>query len=89
LAASYGLPAFAVRDPFNVLNVVRSYPNPVLVLHGRYDRTIPYTHGVALHAAAADGELIAFECGHNDCIRNWESFWEELRPFLTGAEVLQ
>lgn len=88
LAASYGLPAFAVRDPFDVLNVVRSYPNPVLVLHGRYDRTIPYTHGAALHAAAANGELIAYECGHNDCIRNWESFWEELRPFLMRAGVL-
>lgn len=89
LAASYGLPGFAVRDPFDVLEVVRSYPNPVLVLHGRYDRTIPYTHGIALHAAAADGELLAYECGHNDCVRDWESFWEELRPFLTRVGVLQ
>lgn len=89
LAASYGLPGFAVRDPFDVLAVVRSYPNPVLVLHGRHDRTIPYSHGVALHAAAANGALISYECGHNDCIRDWESFWEELRPFLTRAGVLR
>jgi pimeloyl-ACP methyl ester carboxylesterase len=89
LARSYGLPGFAVRDPFDVLQVVRSYPNPVLVLHGRYDSTIPYAHGIALYAAAANGELIVYECGHNDCVHNWESFWGDLRPFLARAGVLR
>ncbi|RIK39721.1 MAG: alpha/beta hydrolase [Chloroflexi bacterium] len=89
LAVSYGLPGLAVRDPFDVLSVVRTYPNPVLILHGQHDRTIPYTHGLALHAAAANGELITYACGHNDCIRDWDRFWEELRPFLTRAGVSQ
>jgi uncharacterized protein len=88
LAAAQGLPSFAVRDPFDNLAVVRNYPNPVLVIHGEWDRTIPYSHGLALHAAAPQGALVTLPCGHNGCVSDWASFWQQLRPFFQHAGVI-
>ncbi len=40
---------------------------PVLVVHSRDDEIIPYAHGQALHAAAADARgLVTLSGGHND-----------------------
>jgi pimeloyl-ACP methyl ester carboxylesterase len=88
LAAGFGLPGLAVRDPFDTLAAVRAYREPLLILHGRRDRTIPYAHGLALHQAAHDGELVALDCDHNDCVADWDSFWQDLRPFLQRAGIL-
>lgn len=89
LAAQQGLPGFAARDPFDTLAVVRSYPHPILLIHGIHDRIIPYSHGLALHAAAPQSELLTLECGHNDCVDDWDAFWQGLRPFLARAGVLR
>jgi pimeloyl-ACP methyl ester carboxylesterase len=88
LASEQWLPGLAVRDPFNTLAVVQEYTHPILVIHGTQDRTIPYHHGVALHAAAQQGELISLECGHNGCVEDWHDFWESLRPFFARAGVM-
>jgi pimeloyl-ACP methyl ester carboxylesterase len=88
MAARQGLPGFAARDPFDNLARVRAYPHPVLIIHGRHDRTIPYRHGVALAQAAAQGELLTLDCGHNGCVEDWAHFWQELRPFLIRAGIL-
>jgi len=89
LAVQQGLPGFAVRDPFDTLAAVREYARPVLVIHGIHDRIIPYSHGRALQAAAPQGEFMALACGHNDCVTDWEAFWQELRPFLARAGIVR
>jgi pimeloyl-ACP methyl ester carboxylesterase len=88
LAAQQGLPGRLARDPFDTLAAVRSYPHPVLVVHGRRDRTIPFGHGQALAQAAPQGELLALDCDHNGCIDDWDAFWQQIRPFLVRAAVL-
>jgi fermentation-respiration switch protein FrsA (DUF1100 family) len=88
LAARHYLPGFGVRDPFDTLSAVSAYPGPVLVIHGTDDRLIPYSHGAALYDAAADAELISLACGHNNCVGNWDAFWQSLRPFLARAGIL-
>jgi fermentation-respiration switch protein FrsA (DUF1100 family) len=87
LAARQGLPGFAARDPFDNLAVVQHYPHPVLVIHGKRDRTIPYSHGLALYEAARQGELMALDCDHNGCVDDWAQFWQALRPFLVRAGI--
>ena len=88
LAREQWLPGFAARDVFDNLATVRDYPHPILIIHGRQDLTIPYAHGVALHAAAQQGEMISLDCGHNGCVPDWPRFWEELRPFLAQVGML-
>lgn len=88
LASDYYLPGFLAKDKFDNLNIIKSYDNPVLFVHGSRDRIIPYKHSEKLLAAALDGELITYERGHNDLIDDWSLFWNEVRPFLRRAGVL-
>jgi uncharacterized protein len=88
LATERYLLPIGVRDPFDTINAVRNYSEPVLVIHGTQDRLIPYAHGVRLYEAAADGELVSLPCGHNNCVSRWDAFWQSLRPFLIQAGVL-
>jgi pimeloyl-ACP methyl ester carboxylesterase len=87
LAHEHWLPGFAVLDAFDNLPVVRSYPHPLLIIHGKHDQTIPYRHSAALHTAAQQSEFVSLECGHNDCIQDWERFWSELTPFFERTGV--
>jgi hypothetical protein len=88
MAAKFLVPKFLVRDPFDNLKAVKSYPGPILVIHGRNDRIIPFVHGTRLHAAAKDGTLIAYEAGHNDCPPDWSQFWKDLALFLADHKII-
>jgi fermentation-respiration switch protein FrsA (DUF1100 family) len=87
-AIRYLAPSFLIRDPFDNLAVVRGYGGPVLVIHGRFDEVIPFGHGKALHAAARNGKMIAYDAGHNDCPPDWEVFWQDVERFLRAAKIL-
>jgi len=81
-ASSYLALGFLVRDPFDNLSVVESYPNPVLIIHGKDDELIPYRHGVSLYKAAKQGKMITYDSGHNDCPPNWNVFWQDIESYL-------
>lgn len=87
-ARDYHVPGFLVRDPFDNLAVVRTSMTPVLVIHGQHDTLIPYEHGLALYHAAQQGELLTYDCGHNDCPPEQDRFWRDIELFLRSAGVL-
>lgn len=87
-ASKYFVPGFCVRDPFDNQAVIRNYPGPVLVIHGKKDEMIPYSHGIALSQAAKHGKLITYNSGHNDCPPDWNLFWKEIQSFLYEAKIL-
>ena len=80
-------PGILVRDPFDNLAVVRSFAGPVLVVHGTEDSLIPHHHGEQLAAAARQGRLVTYRCGHNDCPPDWGHFWREVEDFLDQSEA--
>ncbi len=88
-AIRYLVPGFLMRDPFDNLAVVKAYPNPVLILHGKHDEVVPYRHGKRLHEAAADSNLITYDSGHNDCPPDWETFWKDVRRFLAENDIMR
>jgi pimeloyl-ACP methyl ester carboxylesterase len=88
MAGRYFLPSFLILDPFNNLEVVREFDGKVLVVHGLQDEIFPYSMGERLAAAAQDGELLTYNCGHNDCIVDWNSFWREQTAFFKEADIL-
>ena len=88
-ARRYLAPGFLVRDPFDNLAVVKRYEQPVLIIHGRYDETIPYRHGTALAAAARDARMITYECGHNDCPPDADRFWRDIEQFMAEIGVIE
>ena len=87
-APRYLAPKFLVRDPFDNLSVVKSYPNPILIIHGNRDEVIPYSHGRKLYQAAKSAKMITYRSGHNDCPPDWEVFWRDIESFLRDNKIL-
>lgn len=88
MAAKFLTPKFLVRDPFDNLEVVQGYEGPILVIHGRNDRIIPFAHGNRLHRAAKNSQLITYESGHNDCPPDMDQFWQDIELFLTDHKII-
>lgn len=88
-ASSFFVPGFLVLDPFDSLSVVSAYSGPILIIHGRHDNIIPYKHGVALYRAAQRGEMLTYDCRHNDCPPSWDTFWKDVKSFLLDAGIIK
>lgn len=88
-ARTYFLPSFLLRDRFRTLQALRAYEGPVLVLHGRRDRVVPFSHGRTLAAASERATLVPMACGHNDCPPSWDDYWARITDFLEDAGVLE
>lgn len=88
-ARAYFLPPFLARDRFRPLDAIRSREGPTLVLHGRRDRIIPFSHGRKLAEASERASLVALECGHNDCPPSWDDYRERILGFLEEEGVIR
>ncbi len=86
-APRYLVPPFLVKDPFDNLAVIRSYRQPVLIMHGVRDEVIPYRHGQTLAAAALNSTLVTFKSGHNDLPTGSTRFWEEIDAFFQQIQL--
>lgn len=86
--ARYSAPSFLLRDHFDNLGAVRHFPGPVLVIHGRQDRLIPWTQGQQLAAASPHATFRLYECGHGCWDPDRVPFWHDAVPFLRSAGIL-
>jgi uncharacterized protein len=87
-AARYWAPSFLLRDHFDNLSSVRRFPGPVLVIHGREDRLIPWTQGQQLAAASPHSTFRLYECGHGCWQPDRVPFWQDAVPLLRSAGIL-
>jgi hypothetical protein len=88
-SSRYLVPAFLVRDPFDNLAAVGTFQGPVLILHGKHDEIIPYSHGKSLNQASANARFLSYDCGHNDCPPDWPRFWEDVKKFFVDAGLIK
>ena len=82
------MPPFLIRDRWRPLQAVQEFDAPVLVVHGRRDRIVPFRHGEALGGARDGVRFHPLECGHNDCPPPGEAWWATVRDFLVDAGVV-
>jgi fermentation-respiration switch protein FrsA (DUF1100 family) len=87
-AVRFLVPGLLIRDPFDNLGAVKIYQGPTLIIHGKYDDIIPYSHGRALFKAASNPKMISYDCAHNDCPPDWGIFWKDIEAFLRDAKIL-
>ena len=87
-ATEYWAPAFLLRDHFDNLSSVAHFRGPVLVIHGRDDRLIPWKQGQRLAAASANSTFRLYGCGHGCWDPEKLPFWRDALPFLLKAGVL-
>lgn len=55
--------SFVLQDRYISEEFIKSYKNPLLIIHGKKDRLLPYHHGEILYknAASADKKLVLLE----------------------------
>jgi len=79
---SFGAPGFLLRDRYDVARDVAEFEGPVLLIHGTRDEVIPYPHAERI-AGVRDGlEVVALDCGHNDCAPLWGEIRGRIARFL-------
>lgn len=88
MARGYSVPRLLMRDPLDVEAVLRSYDQPVLLIHGRNDEIIPPYHAETNHAAAPDSRLIWYDMGHNDPPPA-DVYWANIESFLRETSVIE
>lgn len=86
-SARYLVPGFLVRDVYDNRAALASYPGPVLILHGRQDRVVPFSHGRKLAAAGRNVRFAEFDAGHDDIIE-MPRFWAEIEGFLLHEGII-
>jgi len=82
MAGRYLVPPPLVRSPMRTDRVLRGFDGPVLILHGRADGIVPFSHGERLARIAPDATLITRDRGHNDLVLDWGWYTGALREFL-------
>lgn len=85
------LPLFP-GDRFPNLKRIRQLTCPVLLIHGRRDRTVPFWHGSALHRAARSPkyQLWIDDAGHNNIIEKAGArYWQAIAGFITTVQSNQ
>lgn len=85
----YHAPALFLRDRFDNLAAVREFRKPILIIHGKQDRLIPWEQGQALANAAADGTFKLYDCGHGCWDPERLPFWQDAEPVLVKAGILR
>ena len=85
-SARYLVPGFLARDVYDNRQALQSYAGPTLILHGRRDRVVPFSHGEQLASSARNARLIPFDAGHSD-ILDLPGFWDAIGQFLHQEQI--
>jgi pimeloyl-ACP methyl ester carboxylesterase len=87
--AGYWAPSFLLHDHFDNLSVVRHFQGPVLVIHGRDDRLIPWKQAQRLTSVSTRSTFKLYNCGHGCWDPEHLPFWRDAMPFLFEAGILE
>lgn len=77
-------------DYFDNLKKLKNIDCPVLLIHGKEDRTIPFSHALknrAVLGPKADTYWLP-DAGHNDIIASDpKRYWETVLPFIQSSDI--
>ena len=79
-------------DPYNNLARIKNIKCPVLIIHGRRDSVIPFSHGTALYRKANSPKMKYWveSAGHNDLLyRAKSNYWKVMHEFEKLIEQAQ
>lgn len=90
MAARFLFPWFLVRDPFDSVHVVKNYPGPVLVMHGKTDNIVPPGHADRLANASthAGSRQIWYDVDHNT-LPPAHAYWDDIEDLLKDTGILE
>lgn len=85
MANHYFAPGFVMKNPYRSDLAVTAFDGPILLIHGRDDRTIPFSQGQKLAAVAKQGTLLDLPGDHNDIPGDQaqqEQYWQAIDRLL-------
>ncbi|NVJ65582.1 MAG: alpha/beta hydrolase [Gammaproteobacteria bacterium] len=82
LARQRWLPTGFIKDPFDNVAQLAKYQGKSYLIHGRKDKTVPFSSLAKLLAVAKDAKHRVYEGGHNDIPDDWLEFWQEVADFI-------
>lgn len=88
MARRVGLPGILLRHRLSPQDVLPNLDCPVLIVHGRTDAQIPFSHGEQLATLARAATLYATTDGHNDLPSDLPAYERQLGAFLQSAGIL-
>jgi len=77
-------------DKFNNIAKIKNVHCPVLVIHGKQDRTAKFWHGQKMFKAANEPKMSLWveNAGHNDLLDHAGSeYWQTLKSFTTNIKA--
>jgi pimeloyl-ACP methyl ester carboxylesterase len=81
------LPRSWIWDDYSPSSLLREFPAPVLVIHGRQDNVIGFSHAQRNFESAKDGTLLAVDGTHSDTISlNLDECLAAISDFLKKVE---
>ncbi len=84
----YKAPPILVRDRWNNRRAVEGFDGPVLLMHGRTDEVVPFSHAETLARTRDELEVTEIPCGHNDCLSVWPRILGSVVEFLRSNSIL-
>lgn len=81
-------PSFAITDKYDSMSALARLDAPTLILHGRRDELVPYSHGLRLHHRIPKSQLVSCDAGHNDLEHSDIDYWEAVLGFLQAQRML-
>lgn len=88
MTARYLMPSFLLRDTFDNAEVLANYKGPVLLVHGKNDYVVPFSHGVKLSRIAKNVEFKTYDCAHNCWTPEKFPIVEDIENFLKTHLIL-
>lgn len=89
MAYRFILPPIIITTDYDNIERITDYTKPVLIFHGKPDKTVPYSNAELLHNAAKKSELISYNSGHEEGPDNLEKHYEVIKQFLLNNHLLE
>lgn len=81
-APRYGVPSFMVRNAFHTDRALPTLACPVLLLAGRQDEIVPFSHAETLHRQNPASTLVELDGTHNSGLSEQGAYWEAVDGVL-------
>src|SRR5579859_528425 len=78
---------YVLKSRFDSIGKIAQIHAPVMIIHGREDKLIPFSMGQKLYAAALEPKtFLATQSGHDDpYILGGKEYWDHWRKFINGS----
>jgi pimeloyl-ACP methyl ester carboxylesterase len=90
MAERYLIPSWMIlSNRFDNEATVAAFDGPLMVLHGRHDTLIPFSHGEHLAGLSQRATLIPLDSNHNDVPLETRHFAAEIEQFFRAHDLLK